>query len=263
MLRPSMTPSPRGTSSEQSSSTSAPRSGMSDSMLSRRLTDLAQAERFQLLIGAVKDYAIYLLDAEGRVATWNTGAQLFKGYTADEIIGRHFSTFYTEEDRAIGMPERALRTAAEAGRFESEGWRVRKDGTRFWSHVVIDPVIDADETDRLRQDHPRRFRTPRRRPGAEGKRAALPAPGPERPRLRHLHARPRRRGHQLERRGAGDQGLHRRRDRRPPLLAVLHAGGSRGRRAGAPPWPRRCARASSRARPSACARTASASGPAW
>ncbi len=74
----------------------------------RRLTDLAQAERFQLLIEAVKDYAIYLLDAEGRVATWNTGAQLFKGYTAEEIIGRHFSIFYTEEDRAAGLPERAL-----------------------------------------------------------------------------------------------------------------------------------------------------------
>jgi PAS domain S-box-containing protein len=109
------------------------------------LIDLDQATRFQLLIDAVKDYAIYLLDAEGRIATWNTGAQLFKGYTADEIIGRHFSTFYTDEDRAAGLPERALRTAAEAGRFEAEGWRVRKDGTRFWTHVVIDPVIDEGE----------------------------------------------------------------------------------------------------------------------
>lgn len=114
-------------------------------MPSRRLIDLDQATRFQLLIDAVKDYAIYLLDAEGRVATWNTGAQLFKGYTADEIIGRHFSTFYTDEDRATGLPERALRTAAEAGQFEAEGWRVRKDGTRFWTHVVIDPVIDEGE----------------------------------------------------------------------------------------------------------------------
>ncbi|KQY92819.1 hypothetical protein ASD21_15760 [Caulobacter sp. Root1455] len=118
---------------------------MSDLMPTRRLTDLAQAERFRLLIEAVKDYAIYLLDAGGRVATWNTGAQLFKGYTADEIIGRHFSTFYTEEDRQAGLPERALRTAAEEGRFECEGWRVRKDGTRFWTHVVIDPVIDGGE----------------------------------------------------------------------------------------------------------------------
>ncbi|WP_372785752.1 PAS domain S-box protein [Phenylobacterium sp.] len=112
----------------------------------RQLTDLAQAERFQLLIEAVKDYAIYLLDADGRVATWNTGAQLFKGYTAEEIVGRHFSVFYTEEDRAAGLPQRALETATREGRFESEGWRLRKDGTRFWTHVVIDPVIAADGT---------------------------------------------------------------------------------------------------------------------
>ncbi len=107
----------------------------------RLISDLAQVERFQVLIDAVKDYAIYLLDAEGHVATWNTGAERFKGYTADEIIGQHFSTFYTEEDRIAGLPARALKTAATEGRFESEGWRVRKDGTRFWTHVVIDPVI--------------------------------------------------------------------------------------------------------------------------
>src|ERR1700712_2953634 len=107
----------------------------------RLLTDIAQSDRIQLLVDAVKDYAIYLLDADGRVATWNTGAQRFKGYTADEIIGQHFSVFYTEEDRAIGMPARALQTAATEGRFEAEGWRVRKDGSRFWTHVVIDPVI--------------------------------------------------------------------------------------------------------------------------
>jgi PAS domain S-box-containing protein len=107
----------------------------------RLLTNLAQRDRFQVLIDAVKDYAIYLLDADGHVATWNTGAQRFKGYTADEILGRHFSVFYTEEDRAVGLPARALHTAATEGRFEAEGWRLRKDGTRFWTHVVIDPVI--------------------------------------------------------------------------------------------------------------------------
>src|ERR1700761_6933482 len=109
------------------------------------LGDLDQAERFEILIDAVKDYAIYLLDADGRIATWNTGAERFKGYTADEIIGQHFSVFYTDEDRAVGMPARALRTAATEGRFEAEGWRVRKDGTRFWTHVVIDPVIGAGD----------------------------------------------------------------------------------------------------------------------
>ena len=108
----------------------------------RLLTDLAQSERFELLIGAVKDYAIYLLDAHGHVATWNTGAQRFKGYSASEIVGQHFSRFYTEEDRAAGMPARALQTAREQGRFEAEGWRVRKDGSRFWTHVVIDPVVE-------------------------------------------------------------------------------------------------------------------------
>ncbi len=102
--------------------------------------------RFQLLLGAVHDYAIYLLDADGFVASWNAGAQRFKGYAADEIIGEHFSRFYTAEDRATGFPGRALRIAAEQGRFEAEGWRVRKDGTRFWASVVIDPVRDEGGT---------------------------------------------------------------------------------------------------------------------
>ncbi len=108
------------------------------------LTDIGQSQRIQILIDAVKDYAIYLLDAEGRVATWNTGAQRFKGYSTDEIIGQHFSIFYTEEDRTMGLPARALGLAATEGRFEAEGWRIRKDGSAFWAHVVIDPVISND-----------------------------------------------------------------------------------------------------------------------
>jgi len=110
----------------------------------KSLRNVTGDRRFQLLVDAVRDYAIYLLDAEGHVASWNAGAQRFKGYRADEIIGQHFSRFYTDEDRAAGVPERALRTAAEEGKFEAEGWRVRKDGTRFWCSVVIDPVIDED-----------------------------------------------------------------------------------------------------------------------
>jgi PAS domain S-box-containing protein len=106
----------------------------------RGLSDFAQAERFQLLVDAVKDYAIYLLDADGNVASWNAGAQRFKGYKAHEIIGRHFSVFYTDHDRNDGLPARALATAAREGRFEAEGWRVRQDGTEFWTHVVIDPI---------------------------------------------------------------------------------------------------------------------------
>ncbi len=105
---------------------------------------LAEPERLQLLLDAVKDYAIYLLDRHGNVSSWNTGAERFKGYTASDIIGQHFSRFYTEPDRAAGMPARALRIAAEAGTFEAEGWRVRKDGSRFWTSVVIDPVRDEN-----------------------------------------------------------------------------------------------------------------------
>jgi PAS domain S-box-containing protein len=102
--------------------------------------------RFELLIHAIKDYAVYLLDVDGYVNSWNTGAQRFKGYTANEIIGQHFSRFYTPEDRARGVPAQALRIAAETGTYEGEGWRVRKDGTRFWTNVVIDPVLDTDGT---------------------------------------------------------------------------------------------------------------------
>jgi PAS domain S-box-containing protein len=106
-------------------------------------TRISDAQRFELLVNGVKDYAIYMLDPGGCVATWNTGAQRFKGYTATEITGKHFSTFYTEEDRAAGLPVKALRTALDEGKFEGEGWRVRKDGTRFWASVVIDPIRDA------------------------------------------------------------------------------------------------------------------------
>jgi len=100
------------------------------------------AERYRLLVESVTDYAIYMLDPQGTVISWNPGARRFKGYEDHEIIGQSFSRFYTEEDRAAGLPERALRMAAEEGRFEKEGWRVRKDGTRFWAHVVIDPILN-------------------------------------------------------------------------------------------------------------------------
>jgi PAS domain S-box-containing protein len=95
-----------------------------------------------MLVEAITDYAIYLIDPEGRVSSWNAGAQRFKGYAAAEIIGSHFSRFYTEEDRRAGLPQQALATAAREGRFESEGWRVRKNGTLFWAHVVIDPILE-------------------------------------------------------------------------------------------------------------------------
>ncbi|HYI87364.1 MAG TPA: PAS domain S-box protein [Burkholderiales bacterium] len=99
-------------------------------------------EQFRLLVSSVTDYAIYLLDGGGRVTSWNPGAERIKGYRADEVIGRNFSQFYAPEDRARGLPEAALATARRDGRFEGEGWRLRKDGSRFWAMVVIDAVRD-------------------------------------------------------------------------------------------------------------------------
>jgi PAS domain S-box-containing protein len=100
-------------------------------------------ERFRLLVDGVKDYAIYMLDPDGRIASWNAGAQELKGYSAEEVIGRHFSCFYDLEDVARGLPERELATAAAEGRTWDEGWRVRKDGTRFRAHVLMTAVRDA------------------------------------------------------------------------------------------------------------------------
>ena len=114
-------------------STQAERSGA-------KVSVLEEAARYRILVEAVTDYAIYMLDPAGVVTSWNAGAQRIKGYTPQEIVGQHFSRFYTEEDRASGLPAKVLAAAAEEGKFEAEGWRVRKDGTRFWAHVVIDPI---------------------------------------------------------------------------------------------------------------------------
>jgi PAS domain S-box-containing protein len=108
----------------------------------RKLTELSEAQRLQMLIASVRDYAIYMLTPEGYVDSWNPGAERFKGYKANEIIGQHFSVFYTDEDCAAGAPQRTLRTAHDEGKFEAEGWRVRKDGSRFWASVVVDPIHD-------------------------------------------------------------------------------------------------------------------------
>jgi|GEM_PF-3034789 PAS domain S-box-containing protein len=98
----------------------------------------SEDQQFKMLVQSVTDYAIYMLDAGGHVASWNMGAQRIKGYTAGQIVGRHFSTFYTPQDRAAGLPAQALATAAREGRYEKEGLRMRKDGTSFMAHVVID-----------------------------------------------------------------------------------------------------------------------------
>jgi PAS domain S-box-containing protein len=104
---------------------------------------LVESERrFRLLVDGVADHAIVMLDPQGRISNWNNGARRIKGYSANEIVGRHFSCFYSEADRHAGAPARALETAAREGKFETEGWRVRKDGSEFWASVVIDAVRD-------------------------------------------------------------------------------------------------------------------------
>ncbi|WP_296595087.1 PAS domain S-box protein [Phenylobacterium sp.] len=106
---------------------------------------LAESERqFRTLVSGVVDYSIFMLDPNGIVTNWNAGAQHIKGYAAGEIVGQHFSRFYTEEDRAAGVPLRALKTATDQGRYEAEGWRVRKDGSLFWASVIIDRIREAD-----------------------------------------------------------------------------------------------------------------------
>lgn len=106
----------------------------------RYLASLTDEGRYRLLIEAVTDYAIYLLDPSGIVTTWNPGAQRFKGYAPGEIIGQHFSRFYTQEDQEAGLPARTLEIAQRKGKFEAEGWHVRKNGSRFWAYVVVDPI---------------------------------------------------------------------------------------------------------------------------
>ena len=118
--------------------------------ITRNISDKKEAERqlfeseqrFRMLVQGVRDYAIYMLDTQGRVTNWNTGAANIKGYSEAEIVGQHFSRFYTPEDQARGEPERALETAVREGKYENEAWRVRKDGTRFWASVVLDPIYD-------------------------------------------------------------------------------------------------------------------------
>jgi PAS domain S-box-containing protein len=105
---------------------------------------LSDEQRIQYLVSGISDYAIYMLDPAGFVSSWNAGAQRFKGYVAQEVLGQHFSRFHTPEDQAAGLPTRALAAALTEGKFEAEGWRVRKDGTQFWAHVVIDPIYDEN-----------------------------------------------------------------------------------------------------------------------
>ena len=134
-------------SSEEASLRSLAQLQLKAQMLEKELALRRSEQRFQLLVEAVRDYAIFMLDPEGHVATWNRGAERIKGYKASEIIGSHFSRFYPEEDLRAGKPQWELKVAAKEGRFEDEGWRVRKDGSRFWANVIITAV--HDETGKL------------------------------------------------------------------------------------------------------------------
>jgi len=111
---------------------------------SRSIASLGKDGRYRCFVEAVTDYAIYFLDISGFVISWNAGAQRFNGYQEAEILGQHVSVFYTDEDREAGLPARALATAAAESRFEDEGWRLRKDGTRFWASAIIDTIHDLN-----------------------------------------------------------------------------------------------------------------------
>ncbi|MET1114320.1 MAG: PAS domain S-box protein, partial [Comamonas sp.] len=115
-------------------------------MAQQKKIDVTNADRFRLLVEAVQDYGIFMLDRTGIVQSWNTGAARLKGYTADEVIGQHFSIFYPEPAKQKMWPDHELRLAAERGTYEEEGWRVRKDGSMFWANVVITALRDPDGT---------------------------------------------------------------------------------------------------------------------
>ena len=180
------------------------------------------AERFHLLVDAVTDYAIFMLSPEGRVTSWNAGAARLKSYTSAEAIGLDHSRFFTPEDRAHGLPAQILANVRQHGRHESEGWRVRKDGTKFFASAVLYRIADrqggksGSPTSRATSPSAKRLRT------RCSKANAGSVSWSERHRLRHLHARPERQHHQLERRRRAHQGLHCRRDSRPAYQPLLH-----------------------------------------
>src|SRR5262249_25104086 len=106
----------------------------------------ASEQHFRMLVQGVKDYAIYMLDPQGHISSWNAGAEYIEGYREEDIIGQHFSRFYTPEDQQSGLPAAALKQAKQMGKYEAEGWRVRKDGSRFWASVVVNPIFSKEGT---------------------------------------------------------------------------------------------------------------------
>src|SRR5438045_520314 len=110
--------------------------------MTRADTSLRDDSIFRRLVEQTRDYAVFVLDPKGHIATWNLGARRIKGYTREEIVGRHYSNFFTPEDVEAGKPWEALAQARRDGHYETEGWRVRKDGSRFWARVLLTPVYD-------------------------------------------------------------------------------------------------------------------------
>ena len=224
---------------------------------------LVDALIFKLAVQQVKDYALFVLDPAGRIMTWNVGAQRIKGYAPEEIIGRHFSVFYTPGGRRARLAgTRSCGSPRATGRFEDEGWRVRKDGSRFWANVVITALRDDDgKLDRVRQDHARPHRAPRarkKRCAQSEERFRLLVEGVQDYAIFMLDP-----DGVVTSWNAGAQrikGYAARRDHRPALLASSTR--PRTSRPASPgrSSPARGATAASRTKAGACARTASASG---
>ena len=218
---------------------------------------------YRLMVDAVSDYAIFMLDPTAASAPGTPARSGSRATPPTKSSAAAFELFYPQRRLDAGWPQHELREAMRIGRFEDEGWRLRKDGSRFWANVVITALHDDDGTPpRLRQGHPRPHRAARARRTAAPERGAFPPDGGRRARLRHLHARSRRPHRQLEPRRADHQGLHRRGDHRPALLRLLPAGDGRRAAGRSASWRWRCATAASRTKAGACARTAAASGPA-
>ena len=181
--------------------------------------------RFRTLVEGVRDYAIFMLDPDGSVASWNAGAQQIHGFDAHDVIGSHFSRFLVPDGTERQRASRELLTAAREGRFQEEGWRMRKNGTRFWANVVITAIRDrGGDLARLLEDHARPDRTMRHEAALLRERGALPPVGRERRRLRHHHARRGGHDHQLEQRCRAHQWLQWQRNPGPALLAPVSSG---------------------------------------
>ena len=187
-----------------------------------------EADQLRLLVHGTTEYAIFMLDPQGHIVTWNAGAERLKGYKADEIIGQHFTRFYPPDAIERGWPAHELKVAAAEGRFEDEGWRLRKDGSQFWANVVITALRDGQGN---LQGFSKVTRDLTARKQAEEvsapKRGAIPAAGRRGQGLRHLSARPAGQHRLVECRGRAHQGVQGRRDHRSALLPLLPPGSHR------------------------------------